>query len=198
MNELIVTRRAALLGLAALACLPVLAFSATPAPALPGDSVYQLRPALTDQNGKPFDLAAWRGQPVLISMFYSSCQEVCPMIFETIHLTLAALTQAQRERVKVVMITFDPIRDTTAALTRMAKAHHCDAQWTLARPSEADARKIAAALGVQYRRLADGDFNHSSSIQLLDAEGRINARTGILAKVDPAMVQALQKLLTVS
>jgi protein SCO1/2 len=46
---------------------------------------------------------------------------------------------------------------------------------------------------VLHRRQASGAFNHSSSIDLLDAEGRIVARSGTLGAVDPALVDALRK-----
>jgi protein SCO1/2 len=48
---------------------------------------------------------------------------------------------------------------------------------------------------VQYRRLASGEFNHSSTIELLDADGRIAARTGTLAAVDPALLKTLRQTL---
>ena len=114
------------------------------------------------------------------------------MIFETIHQTVQALPAAERDRVKVLMVSFDPARDTVAVLKQTAEAHHCDARWTLARTDESNARKLAALLGVQYRRLAGGEFNHSSTIELLDAEGRIAARTGTLAAVDPALLKTLR------
>jgi protein SCO1/2 len=53
-------------------------------------------------------------------------------------------------------------------------------------------------LGVQYRRLASGEFNHSSTIEMLDAQGRIAARTGMLGTVDPGMLRALQLALAKS
>jgi len=177
------------LGAAACAWLPAFAAGAD----LPGNSVYQLRPPLTDQNGRPFDLASARGQPVLVSMFYTSCQMTCPMIISTIQQTVKALAPAERERVKVVMISFDPARDTAAVLKRTAEARGCDERWTLAHSDEANTRKIAAVLGVQYRRLADGDFSHSSAIELLDADGRIAARSGTLGSVDPNLLAALRK-----
>lgn len=163
------------------------------AAALPGDSVYQLLVPLTDQDGRPLQLGSLRGQPVLVSMFYTSCQLVCPMIFETVRQTLSQVPEAERDRVKVLMISFDPARDDVAVLKRTAQAHHCDPRWTLARADEAGTRKIAALLGVQYRRLANGDFNHSATIELLDAEGRIAARSGTLGAVDPELVQAVRR-----
>ncbi|MEO6410083.1 MAG: SCO family protein [Burkholderiaceae bacterium] len=183
------SRRDALLYLAALSVIS--AAHAAPT-ALPGNSVYQVRPGLTDQDGRPFDLVSLRGRPVLASMFYSSCDKVCPMIFETIGMTLQALPAADRDRVRVLMVSFDPARDSVAVLKQTAKAHQCDERWTLARTDEAGARELAAVLGVKYRRLADGEFNHSSTIELLDTEGRIAARTGKLAAVDPALLKALR------
>lgn len=187
------SRRAAMLCLAAMvASGPVIA--AAPGAALPGNSIYQLRPLLTDQDGQPFDLGSLRGQPVLASMFYSSCQMVCPLIFETIQQTLAALRPAERERFRVLMVSFDPARDSVAVLKRTAEAHGCGERWTLARGDEATSRKVAALLGVQYRRLADGEFNHSSNIDLLDGEGRIASRTSTLGAVDPAFLKTLRQV----
>jgi protein SCO1 len=195
MNHPNFTRRQALLSLGALACVPLAAEAAKAAQptATPGNSVYQLHAALTDQDGRPFELESLRGTPVLVSMFYSSCQMVCPMVFETIHSTLKAIPAAERADVKVVMISFDPARDSVAVLKKTAAVRNCDAQWTLARGDENTSRKIAAALNIQYRRLSDGEFNHSTIISLLDREGRIAARTGKLGTVDAALVKAVHE-----
>ena len=188
------SRRDALLCLAGMAA-GVPSLDAAAAGALPGNSVYQLTPPLTDQDGRAFELGSLRGQPILASMFYSSCQMVCPMIFETIGATVAKLPPPDRERVRILMVSFDPARDTVAVLKRTAEAHGCDARWTLARSDEANSRKVAAVLGVQYRRLADGEFNHSSSIELLDPEGRIVSRTHTLGSVDSAFLKTLRQAL---
>jgi protein SCO1/2 len=193
----VMSRRDALLWLAALSTARSALAAAPPAP-LPGNSVYQLKPALTDQDGQPFELASLRGQPVLASMFYSSCQMVCPMVFETIKQTVAALPSAERDRLRILMVSFDPARDTVAALKRTAEAHACGPQWTLVRTDEANSRKVAAVLGVQYRRLTNGEFNHSSSIELLDVEGRIASRTNTLGAVDPAFMKTVHQALVAS
>ncbi|MEO6280680.1 SCO family protein [Roseateles sp.] len=167
--------------------------------ALPGDSVYQLDATLTDQRGQAIKLDTGRGQPVLVSMFYTSCQFVCPMLIDAARDTQAALPAAERGRVKVLLISFDPVRDTPAKLAAMASERGLDAaQWTLARTDPATARKIAAMLKFQYRALPDGEFNHSAELILLDGEGRIAARTGMLAGADARMVAALRKQLAIS
>lgn len=180
--------------LLALFLLAGLAGGAQAAGALASGSLYQSDVTLTDQNGRTFHLADLRGQPVLISMFYSSCQMVCPMIFETIRATLAKGGKPAHDGVRVLMMTVDPERDSVAALKKTASAHGADDRWQVARANASGTREVAALLGVQYRRLADGDFNHSSTILLLDAEGRINARTNTLGAVDPKLVDAMRKL----
>ena len=158
-------------------------------------SLYQSDVALTDQNGHVFHLADLRGRPVLLSMFYGSCQMVCPMIFETIHATVAKGGKPAHDGVRVLMVTVDPERDSVAALKKTAAAHGADDHWQVARANAAGTRELAALLGVQYRRLADGEFKHSSTIVLLDADGRITARTNTLGAVDPKLVGAMRKLL---
>jgi protein SCO1 len=175
---------ASMASIAALACAPAFAASE-----LPSSSIYKLDAKLTDQDGRDFELASMRGKPVLVAMFYSSCQMVCPMIFETIHSTLKALPEADRKEVRVLMVSFDPPRDTVAVLKETAAKRNCDSQWTLARTDEATARKVAAVLGVQYRKLADGEFNHSTQIALLDRDGRIAGKSGKLGPADPALVK---------
>ncbi|AMO23937.1 SCO family protein [Ramlibacter solisilvae] len=192
-------RRDALLSLAALGAMPVLAHTAAhpplaaPAPP-PGDSVYQLEATLEDQDGRPFALSSLQGVPVLATMFYSSCDMVCPMIFETVHATLRALPAAERAQLRVLMVSVDPAHDSPAVLKKTAQAHGCNGQWVLARADDATTRKVAAVLGIQYRQLANGEYNHSSAIDLLDRQGRITARSGKLGPADPALVAAVRKL----
>lgn len=160
-------------------------------------SLYQSDVALTDQTGRVFHLADLRGEPVLVSMFYSSCQMVCPMIFETIRATLAKAGKPAQDGVRVLMITVDPERDSVAVLKKTAADHGADDRWQLARADASGTRAVAALLGVQYRKLSDGDFNHSSTVLLLDSEGRINTRTNTLGKVDPKLVEAMRKQVAV-
>src|SRR5206468_1864533 len=100
--------------------------------ALPVNSVYQLDVPLTDHRGHEFRWPELRGRPLLVSMFYTSCDMVCPMIFETIALTLAK-AGAAGQGTKVLMVSFDPARDTVPVLQKAAAAHRFDERWTLAR-----------------------------------------------------------------
>jgi protein SCO1/2 len=173
------------------ACL--LAGAAHAASPLPADSLYQLAVPLTDQDGHSAPFAARRGTPQIVSMFYTSCTMVCPMIIDTMKATRRAA--GEPARLQLLAVSFDPERDSVDALRRYAAAHVLDLRyWTLARTAPQDTRSLAALLGVQYRTLPDGDFNHSSELLLLDADGRIVARSNIIGRIDPDFVAAVRKL----
>ena len=175
---------------------PLVRSSPAPTTALASDSVYQVNATLTDQNGRAFKLRKHLGKAVLASMFYTSCKFVCPMLIDTMALTQAALSPAQRAQLDLLLITFDPARDDVSKLHGVAQAHGLDTQqWTLARTDSSSVRKIAATLGIQYRLLADGEFNHTTMLVLLDGAGRIVATTRKMGSADPAFVQQLKQTL---
>jgi len=180
-----------------LAALFVLAFAATlPAAELPGDSIYQMPLALVDQDGRGFQLADRAERPQLVSMFYTSCPYVCPLIIDTLKKTQAELAPAARAKVDVLLVSFDPARDTPARLKQVYAERKLDsASWTLARTDERSVRQLAALLGIQYRALAGGDISHSSVLVLLDAHGRVLARTERIGATDPDFVAAVNQAL---
>jgi protein SCO1/2 len=179
-------------------CLAVLACAlATPGNTRDSDapaSLYHLDAALTDQAGAARALDVYRGHPVLITMFYSSCPATCPLLIDTLRVTERELAPAQRDRLRVLLISIDPQRDTPEALRALAAARHIDtARWTLARADAATVRNIAALLNVQYRQLPNGDFNHSTVITLLSPGGEIQASSTTLGHADAALLEGLRR-----
>ena len=173
--------------------LPLTATLAAPVAAnpLPANSLYHLTIPLTDQTGRTVKLEDWRGKPVIVSMFYRSCQFVCPRIVESVKRTEENLGA---QRTPVLMVSFDPARDDVAALAEMATEHGLDQKlWTLARAEARNVRKLAAALNIQYRELPSGEFNHTSVLILLDREGRKVGQTGVLGEADPKFVKLVKK-----
>jgi protein SCO1/2 len=166
------------------------------AAALPANSVYQLSVALTDQDGRDFHLADQRGKPMLLSMFYSSCQFVCPMLIDTLRDTESKLGAAERNQLGVLMVSIDPAHDTVAVLKQKANERAiATPRWAMARTDAASVRKLAAVLGIQYRALANGEFNHTTALILLDADGRIVVRSSQLGSADPAFVLKVHQTL---
>ena len=164
---------------------------------LPGDSVYQLQAQLIDQDGRTQPWAALRGKPRLVAMFYTSCQYICPLIVDSGKAVEHQLTPAERGRIGITLVSMDPARDTPKALHVVVDKRHLDTtHWSLVAPRADDVRGIAGVLGVRYRQLADGEFNHSSEMVLLDAQGRVLARTEKMgSQPDPEFVAAVRRAL---
>lgn len=169
---------------------------ATPAAALPGQSLYHLQVALTDQNGRSVPWASLRGRPQLVSMFYGNCHLMCPLIIENAKAVQKQLPADQRARLDVAMLTLDPVRDTPAALAEIAQRHRAPDDWRFLRPAEGDVRALANLLDVRYRFREDGSINHTSVLVLLDADGRVRARSEVQGMVpDPELVAAIEAVL---
>ena len=159
-------------------------------------SIYQLQIPLTDQSNHAFTLADKRGAPMVVSMFYTSCQFVCPMLVDAIRATERQLSDAERKRLNVLLVSFDPAHDTVDVLRRTADERKLDTpRWSLARTDAKSVRKLAAMLDIQYRALENGEFNHSTVLILVDADGRIVGRTSELAGADPAFVKLVKATL---
>ena len=166
---------------------------ATTSAPLPGTSLYRIGATLQDQQGQPFTLAARRGHPVLVSMFYNSCQFVCPMLIDTARMTMEGLTAQEKAELSTLLITFDPARDDVKSLKAVADKRGLEpASWTLARTDPASVRKIAAALDIQYRLLSNGEYNHTTVLVLLDRDGNVAGRSKKMGMADPDFVKLIR------
>lgn len=142
----------------------------------PSASIYPLELSLRDQNGAVVGADVFRGHPVIVSMFYGSCPAACPLIVTHIKQIEASLSPEVRADTRVLLVSFDAERDTPTALTRLVSAHRVDgSRWRLAAGAEDDARQLANAIGVHYRKEEGGVFSHDSVIAVLDRDGRIVA-----------------------
>jgi protein SCO1/2 len=154
-------------------------------PASPGDaaiaprsdrSIYALSMNLTDQDGRSVGLDVFRGKPVFIGMFYGTCPSACPLLISTIRRAMSELDASTDAEVRVLLVSFDPERDSPQALRAIVSQRGLDERWKLASAPDDQVRELAALLGIQYRRLPDGSFSHTSSVVLLDRAGAIDMR----------------------
>ncbi len=148
--------------------------AAVPAARAEAASLYDLKLELIDQHGNavPFDL--YRGHPVLVAMFYATCPATCPLLVSALHGVEGKLQGDAKEQVRFLLISLDPKRDTPQELTRVLERHRiADTHWTLASPAADRVRDLAAVLGVKYREMAGGGYNHSPIVSLVDGRGAI-------------------------
>ena len=159
-------------------------------------SIYDLPAKLVDQDGKDIALDVWRGQPTIVALFFASCPQACPLLIGNIQYIEKSLKPEERAQLRVLLVSFEPVADTPEVLRKVVKKHGLDAtRWRLARTDADTVRDIAAVLGVSYRRLDDGSFNHSSVMTLVDGAGHIVARQDGIVRSKEPVGPAIVKLL---
>jgi protein SCO1 len=163
---------------------------------LPGDSIYRLELPLQTDDGTSIMLPSLRGKALLVTLFYSQCSSVCPMVTARLQGIERNLPPEARRNVNILMVSLDSQHDSPQALRTFRREHHIEAdpRWIVARTSADDVRILAAVLGVRYRDLPDGGFNHSASIALVDAEGVIRARAEGVSGGEPDFVRQVQSI----
>jgi len=162
------------------AVVPVAAFAAGAAPPLKAGSFEPPRAApdfvLAGSDGGALQLSKLHGKVVLMSFGYTHCPAVCPT-------TLATLAEARRSlgkdagAVQVVFVTVDPERDDVATMRQYVAAFDPSFLGATGKPEALAA--VRRSYGVVARKVPLGGgygVDHSSSIFLIDREGRLRAQ----------------------
>jgi protein SCO1/2 len=127
---------------------------------------------LTDQDGRPFDLASLRGTPVLVFFGYTHCPDVCPTTLADVRDALQLID----DEVGVVFVTVDPARDDAAAMKQYVDYYK--AGFVGLTGTDDEIRIAAGAWGVSYAKVETGSASgyamaHTADAFLVDAEGRL-------------------------
>ncbi len=149
----------------------------TQAPLGVRDTAYEpIRPApqlrLPDQDAQTFDLSMLRGTPAFVYFGYTHCPDVCPTTLADLRAAIAAAALPA----KVVFVTIDPARDTSAAMKQYVDAYK--AGFIGLTGTAEQIATAAAAWGVAYRAgPADAYGNypmtHTSDVFLVDGSGML-------------------------
>lgn len=127
-----------------------------------------------NDEGKNFQLSQLRGRPVIISMFYASCEGVCIVTKNDMKAVEASLPADARERTTFVLVTLAPDLDTPLALKEYRQQYGLSGKrWTLLRGSAKATAELAARLNIGYGRDRSGLFRHASELVVLDSTGKI-------------------------
>lgn len=147
-------------------------------------SLYQHDAVWTSDAGRPVKLASLRGQPVLVAMFFASCEYACPVLVNDLQRVREQLPPEVGTRTRVLLVTFDTVRDTPAALQAFRERFALDETWTLLRGADTAVQDLAMLLGVKYKLDARGQYAHSNLLTVLNAEGEVvHQRAGLMGDV---------------
>jgi protein SCO1 len=157
-------------------------------------SVYRLQAAWTQDNGKALRLEELRGEPQVLTFFYTTCTGSCPITVKALQMFAEGEKSAGKARVRFVLITVDPAQDTLAVLRKYRRTMHLEKDaWRLLRGEESDVRKMAALLGFNYEQIDSGEFMHSNLITVLDTRGQIVHQQSGAAGDAEALRAAIQR-----
>ncbi len=150
------------------------------------NSVYDLDATWQSDLGRDFHLAELRGKPVVISMFFATCQGVCIITKDDMKTVEESLPAKVRAQTAFVLVTLDPEHDSVTSLKNYRITQELSPErWHLLRGSAADTARLATMLGIGYGVDKSGLFRHSTDIIVLDPAGKIVSwQDGVHADLD--------------
>jgi protein SCO1/2 len=151
-----------------------------------------------DIHGQPFKLEALQGKPLVISLIYTSCHHVCPMITRNI----AAKAEIAREALgedsfSIISVGFDWIVDTPEQMRIYASTREIDVPgWHFLSGDEHSVDKLSAAVGFQFFPGATG-FDHLSQTTIVDKDGKVYRQVYGADFDAQAFVEPLKELVSI-
>lgn len=120
---------------------------------------------LRDQDGRVASLAALRGDPVVLTFLYSTCEDTCPAQAQAIR---DALDDFDGD-VPVLAVSVDPGNDTRARARRFLLEQRLTGRMRFLLGTRAKLEPIWSAYGI---RPQGAGFEHSAYVLLIDRRGR--------------------------
>lgn len=130
------------------------------------------RYAFIDSTNSVRRLDSFLGRPLIISLIYTGCADVCPMISEAL---ADAIDVAQetfgKDAFNVVTLGFDAQNDTPKRMRSFAASHGLTLDnWYFLSGDQATIERFADDLGFIFFTSAAG-FEHMTRTSIIDAEG---------------------------
>jgi protein SCO1/2 len=142
-------------------------------------SIYNFNSKWTTQDGASVGLASFAGKPLVATMGYTTCRDICPAVMADMMWIEKRLPLDAANRVRFAFFSFDSEADTPERLRLYAEGHGLDlTHWTLLRADDDATRELAAALGVGYRANGQGGFGHAAVVSLSTKRARSSSSSG--------------------
>ena len=150
---------------------------------------------LTEGNGHALSLADLRGKPLVLSLIYTSCYQICPMttrhLAKVVDKARAALGE---DSFNVAVLGFDAYHDSPQAMLHFARKQGIeDRGWYLLSASPATVKALAAELGFRFFASPNG-FDHITQATVIDAGGRVYRQVYGEVFETPLLVEPLKEL----
>lgn len=158
----------------------------------PGTSLFHLETKWTGMNGESMTLSTLAGKPRLMAMLYTRCLTACPLLVDDIQSVLSTLPE-KGKNFEVSLFSFDSESETPETMKAFIKKRSLGPNWRVYKSDKDGVADLAAALGVRYKKLKNGDYIHSNSIFLVDEKGVVLKQKDGLNSKDKAFNEAVKK-----
>ncbi|MBL0953441.1 MAG: SCO family protein [Leptospira sp.] len=153
-------------------------------------SLLELKSQWQNEDNKSVSFVDWKGKPFLISMFYASCISICPRLVSDLEQVAKKIESESGKVPNVILVSFDSENDKPQVLKDYKKKMGLGQNWTLLTGKEEDVRMLSVVLGINFKKMARGEFNHSAVISLFDREGlNVTRIEGIGSNVDTMILK---------
>ena len=149
----------------------------------------------TNSFGQPVKLADYSGQPLLVSLIFTSCHHVCPALTRHLKTAVDAAREALgHDSFKVVTIGFDTPNDTPERMRDFARKQGInDPDWVFLSASAETMAELVENLGFIYFTTPRG-FDHITQVTIVDRNGIIYQQVYGGAFELPWLVEPLKDL----
>lgn len=159
-------------------------------------SLYRLDMKWKSDLGNEVKLDVVRGHPVVLLMYFTSCEHSCPMMVKDLKTIEAGLSAHAKAKTDFVLVSIDPERDTVEALKAYREKHKLGLEhWMLLRGETPEVRRLAEAIGFQYVPGSKTQFAHSLLVTVLNAKGEIVFQQAGVSVDRREAVRAIEKLM---
>ena len=145
---------------------------------------------LADQNGQPVQVDQLKGQWSLLFFGYTFCPDICPATLAQIRQLQGLLPAEAKDKLRVVLVTVDPHRDTPEQLKKYLGFF--DPAFIGLTGQEADLQKLASAVSIPNIPADTSQENytvdHSGNLVIIGPDG--TQRGFIRAPVNVAKLAA--------
>ena len=128
-----------------------------------------------DTRGQRVSLADLRGRPLVISMIYSSCADVCPVITSTLESVDGIARDALGDDAyTIVTIGFDVSADNPVRMQSFARKYGVPVSdhWMFLSGDLLSVAGLSEDIGFQFFESPKG-FDHLTQTTIVDAEGKV-------------------------
>lgn len=129
--------------------------------------------SLTDQDGKPIAMNELKDKWSLLFFGYTFCPDICPTTLAQMRELKGLLPEAARDRVRVVMVSVDPNRDTPQQLKQYLG--YFDPAFLGATGELASIQKLANAVSIPFIPADTSKENytvdHSGNLVVIGPDG---------------------------